>query len=555
LPEMTGTELLAQTMHGYGTTHFFFVPTVGLKALPAMERYGILPVSAHGEKAAAYMADGYARASGKPGFCGAQSVGAANMAAGLKDAYMAGSPVVAITGGPAPATEGRSVYQEIREFSMYEPVTKWSARIEQVEQLPQLLREAYRRSTSGAPGPVYLEGRGHWAHVLDDTADMELQVDERFARVPSFRSEPEQSAVEAALNELAKAERPVIVAGGGVVQSGAEAALVAFAERLSIPVATSAAAKAAIPDAHPLAVGVVGGYARRCANDVLAAADCVLFVGSRTGSMVTAGWRIPAEGSATILHLDIDPLELGRAYHTEVALLADARSGLERLLASATGDVDRGAWLGRVSELVSAWKRQADEIESSDAVPIRPERIMADLSRVLPDDGVVVADTLQSSLWAGTFMRFRSPRQQFIRCAGSLGWGLPGAIGAQCAVGDRSVVCFTGDGALYYHMAELETAARYGIPVVVVLNNNGAYAGEKPLWDAAYQGAATTADPMWIFGDINFASIAKEMGCATERVVDPDRVGPAIAEAIAARRPALIDVVSDPNAVADKGWG
>lgn len=555
MAEMTGNELLAETLKGYGATHFFFVPTVALRALPLMQDRGIQPVSAHGEKAAAYMADGYARASGRPGVCGAQAVGAANLAAGLKDAYMAGSPVIALTGGPAPQTTGRTVYQETRDFGMYAEVTKWSMRIEQIAQLPQALREAYRRATSGCPGPVYLEGRGHWAHVLDDSADLTPLVDDRFARVPALRSEPYGPSVAAALQALAAAQRPVIVAGGGVVQSGAEAALVAFAEQLSIPVATSAAAKAVIPDAHPLAVGVVGGYARRCANDAVAAADCVFYVGSRTGSMVTNQWRIPAPGAATVLHLDIDPLQLGRAYDTAVALLGDARAGLERLRAGADVGPDRSAWLAQVRGLVDDWNASVTALERSDAVPIRPERIMAELGAVLPEDGIVVSDTLQSSLWAGTFLRFTSPHQQFVRCAGSLGWGLPGAIGVKCAVGQRPVVCFSGDGALYYHLAELETAARYGISLLVVINNNGSYAGEKPLWDAAYADATTPADPMWIFGDLDFAGIAERLGCAAERVTDPGRVGPAIAEGLASGRPTVIDVVSDPGAVADKGWG
>lgn len=551
---MTGSEVFARTLAGYGTTHFFFVPTVGLKALRVMEELGIQPISAHGEKAAAYMADGFARASGRPGFCGAQAVGASNMAAGLKDAHMAGSPVIAFVGGPAPATAGKAVYQEIRDIGLFTDVTKWVGRVQEVGQLPQMLREAYRRATSGAPGPICLEGRGHWAHVLDDRATIEPEVDPRFASVPAFRSAPDRASIEAAASELARADRPVIVAGTGVIQSGAQEALTALAEHLSIPVATSAGAKAALADDHPLNVGVVGTYARRCANDVVAASDCVFYVASKTGSMVTNNWRTPARATTTVLHLDIDPVQLGCAYPTDIAMLGDAREGLELLLA-ATAKAAKSAWSESARASVRAWNEQMRALETSNDVPVRPERIMAELSRVLPDDGVVVVDTLQSSLWAGSFLRLRSSRQQYIRCAGSLGWGLPGAIGAKCALGGRPTVCFTGDGAMYYHLAELETAARYKIGIVVVINNNGSYAGEKPLWDATYEGAENQPDHMWRFGSRDFSAIARELGCEGVRVEEPFEVGTAIAKALASGRPTVVDVVSDPTAVADKGWG
>lgn len=553
MPRMSGARAFAEMLKGYGTTHVFFVPTVLLNSLAEMERLGIQPVSAHGEKAAAYMADGYARATGRPGFCMAQTVGATNLAAGLKDAFMAGSPVIAVTGGPYPGSKARHVYQEIRDHASFAPVTKWNVQVDEVPRLPELLRQAIRMATVGGPGPVHLEARGHWSELVDDEAELDTTVEERFRQTPPFRPEPEPEAVRAAVAELNAARRPVIVAGGGVVRSGAEAALVELAEHLSIPVATSLNAKAAIPDDHPLAAGVVGTYARRCANEVVAAADLVLFVGSHTGSMVTNNWRIPAPGT-TVLHLDIDPAELGRVYPTKVALMGDARAGLRRMIAE-SAPRSNPEWTAEVRAKVDAWWRQAAE-QPPDRTPIRPERVCAELGAALPPDGTVVVDTLQASLWTGSFLRLTSPSQRFIRCAGSLGWGLPGAIGAKCALGERPVVCVTGDGGMYYHLAELETAARHQVALVVVVNNNGAYGGEARYWHDAF--ASRTGDDareLWTFGPVNFARIAEEMGCSGVRVERPEELAPAIREGLASGRPTVIDVATDPGAVADKGWG
>lgn len=399
-----------------------------------------------------------------------------------------------------------------------------------------------------------MEFQGTLGDILDVEGDLDAIVEDRFAETPAFRPEPDVESIKEACAELAAAQRPVIVAGGGVIRSGAQAALVTLAERLSIPVATSLNAKATIRDDHPLAVGVVGAYARRCANEVVTAADLVFYVGSHTGSMVTNIWRTPAIGAATVLHLDIDPMELGRVYPKTVGMMGDAKAGLERLLAESTARKN-SEWTQQAQAKVKAWRQKVQPDVNSDAIPIRQERTMGELSRALPDDAVVVVDTLQASEWTGAYLALHSSQQQYIRCAGSLGSGLPGAIGAKCAAGDRPVVCVTGDGGLYYHVAELETAARHDIPLVVLVNNNGAYAGERPYWRTAYgyEETGNEAPRMWTFGSRNFAQIATEMGCVGIRLENPDEIGDILKESFKSGRPTLVDVVSDPNLIADKG--
>jgi acetolactate synthase-1/2/3 large subunit len=554
MARMTGNRYFAEAVQAHGTTHVFFVPTIMIPAMAEMEDMGIRRVVAHGEKAAAYMADGYARASRRPGFCLAQTIGSANLAAGLRDAYMACAPVIALTGGVAAASRYKHVYQEIEDFPMWESVTKANFHVDAPERFPDLLRQAFRVATSGAPGPVHLEMSGTHAQVLEREADLIPLWEERFMKVPAFRPEPEPGAVRASLDVLARAERPVIVAGGGVIWSGAEAELVKLAELLQIPVATSLNAKAALSDDHPLNVGVPGTYSRWCANRVLSEADLVFFVGSHAGGQVTTNWQVPRPGVAAI-QLDIDPEELGRNYPLQAALLGDAKVTLEKLIAGGRR-TPRPQWLARVSELVREYRQESDQMRDSDAVPIRPERICKEISDWLPEGGVVLSDTGHSGMWTGQMLRLTRPGQRYLRCAGSLGWGFPATLGAKCALPDRPVIGFCGDGGFYYHLAELETAARFGINAIMLVNNNYALNQEKHLFDAAYKGQQRgRAKEMWHFShDVNFARVAEAMGCVGIRVDRPDDIRPALEKALAANAPVVVEVLSDVDAMSRRAW-
>jgi acetolactate synthase I/II/III large subunit len=554
MPKMTGSRFFAEAMQSYGVTHVFFVPTIMLPALAEMEDMNIRRVMTHGEKAAAYMADGYARALRKPGICMAQTVGAANLAAGLRDAYLAGSPVIAITGGRQPETTYRHVYQEIEDLPMFNAVTKFNAQVDKVERLPDLLRQAFRAATSGAPGPVHLEMRGSHGHVVEEEGDLELIVEAPFLQYPAFRPEPEGERVREAARVLTEAQRPVIVAGGGVTASQAAPEVVELAKRLWIPVATSLNGKGTIPDDHQLSVGVVGTYSRLCANRVVAEADLVFFIGSHTGSQVTNNWRIPAIGTP-VIQLDIDPLELGRNYPNTVSLLGDAKVTLRRLLEVLKSAALKAEWVQRVEDLVGGWRAEVGSLRDSDAIPMRPERICKEITEFLPSDAVIVADTGHSGIWTGTMIDLKYPGQRYIRCAGSLGWAFPASLGVKCALPDTPVLCFTGDGGFYYHLAELETAARFGINAVILVNNNRSLNQETRLFDAAYGGQQRgRAHEMWQFHDTNFAQVAQAMGCVGIRVERPNDLQDALKQAFAADRPAVVEVLSDLKALASRPW-
>ncbi|MAX58398.1 MAG: acetolactate synthase [Chloroflexi bacterium] len=551
---MTGGRFMAETLDGYGVTHVFFVPVIIQRAMLEMEKLGIKRILTHGEKAAAYMADGYARASHKPGICAAQNVGAANLAAGLQDPFLAGSPVLAITGRKPRISQHRNSYQEVDHLRPFSAVTKYSVPVDTAEQLPFLLRQALREATSGAPGPVHLDLEGTSGNVvMEGEADLEVIIEENFTRVPAYRPEPEAEMVRAAAQALSAAQRPVIVAGGGVTASGAQQEVVQLAEMMSIPVATSLNAKTAIPDGHPLSVGVCGSYSRTCANRLVSEADLVLYIGSHTGSQVTNEWTVPSLDTP-VIQIDIDPSELGRSYPAKATLQGDARACLRRLMEVLEPLGPRTEWVNRAQELVAEWREGVSEVANSDGSPIRPERLCKELTDYLPTDAVLVSDTGHSGIWTGTMIDLKEQTQQYIRCAGSLGWGFPGALGAKCALPDRPVICFTGDGGFWYHMSELETALRYGINAVIVVNNNHSLNQEKRSNDRLYAGQPGNPEELWHMLDVDLAKLAQAIGCFGIRVDQPGQIQSALEQAIASGKPAVVDVVSDIEGIAPPAW-
>jgi acetolactate synthase-1/2/3 large subunit len=554
MPIMSGGRFIAETVHGYGITHAFFMPYIAPRALMEMEKLGIKRVQSHGEKAAAYMADGYARIKRGPSLCMAQSVGALNLAAGLQDAYLACSPVIALTGREFQINQQRHAYQEVDHVNPFAAVTKYSAFVAKPEQLPVYLRQALRAATTGTPGPVHLDLEGlDGKAVVDQEADLTVMIEEMFAQVPPFRPEAELEKVTAALQLLTQAARPVIVAGGGVTASGARAELIALAEQLSIPVATSLNAKAMFPPDHPLAVGVPGSYSRACANQVLCEADLVFFIGSHTGGQVTNGYTIPPQGTP-IIQLDINPEEIGRNYAIQVGLQGDVRNTLRRMLDQSAVVEPRTAWIGRVQELVLAWQESVGEQVNAEIVPMRPERLCGELSNYLPSDAILVSDTGHAGIWTGTMLDLKHPEQSYLRCAGSLGWGLPAAIGAKCAQPERPVLCFTGDGGIWYHLSELDTARKCGINTVTVINNNHSLNQEKRGVESIYGGQTPGSDELWLFPDADFVQIAKAMGCFGITVNQPSELSSALDQAFAAEKPAVVDVKTHIDGIAPRAW-
>ncbi len=553
MKKQTGAVVLAELLKSLGVTHIFMVPAVLRRTMVEIEkRTNIKRLHVHSEKSAAYMADGYARVSHKPAICMAQIIGALNIAAGLRDAFLAHSPVIALTGGREPKTKFKKVYQEIDDMPAFEPVTKFNATIDDVNRFSDMMEQAFRVATSGSPGPVHLQFRGNEAQIDLEEIEEEVTVNEIKIQIPPHRPICDDSVLKKALEAIQTASKPIIVAGGGARHSGCSKELLTFAEELSIPIATSLNGKDLLNSNHPLSCGVVGTYSRESANLSVKEADLVIFIGSETGSMTTHFWAVPTT-KVRVIQIDIEPENLGRNYNLEVAIHGDAKVILERMttLADLKNFPERTEWLSRITKLRSDWYYKYQPLMESDAKPIRPERLCREISNAAPKNAVFVVDTGHAGMWMGGMFDLTHSEQTYIRSAGHLGWAFPASLGAKCALPNKPVICFTGDAGFWYHIAEIEVAVRWNINTIVIVNNNSGGNQSKRGFDRAYGGEQTEEGrQLWTFNNINFAAIAENIGAVGIRVENAKEIKPAIEKAIELNNPVIIDVVTDINALA-----
>lgn len=545
-PMTKGSTYLANALKGYGVTHIFLMEAITRQTMIEIEQMGVTRIVAHSEKGAAYMADGYARAARRPGICMCQSVGAANLAAGLQDAYLAGAPVVAITGRKPHSHQHRNCYQELDHDPLFAPVTKYNVFAANAEDVPRHLRQCFREATTGRIRPVHLDISNHAGAIFDmSEAAFDTTVEPRFSRVPAFRHAPDMDDVHSLMELLRSAERPVLVVGAGATIANAGKEVTALADKHGLPIACSVDGKNLLPDTHPLSMGPVGDYARPSANALLREADVVIYVGCGVNDQLTLDWKLPSPGTK-IAQVDTDPAELGRNFPNAASVCGDAKMTLAALLNMAGNWKTAPAWTERAQKGNAAWWQEQEAALSSDAMPIYTERLCREMSNALPDEAVVVADTGFSSIWMGTFLRMDKPGQRLIRAAGgSLGWSYPAALGAKCALPDTPVFCFTGDGGFWYHLCEMETAARHNIRTITVLNNNNGFGQCKQKIITAYKGRPGKPEDLYQFRNTNFSRIAEEMGCLALRVEKPGDIRPALQKALAADRPVLVEVITD----------
>jgi acetolactate synthase-1/2/3 large subunit len=551
---MNGAQWLARAVAGTGTTHVFFVESVMRRTLLEFDELGVTRVLAHSEKAAAYMADGYARVAGLPGVCMAQSVGAANLASGLQDAWLGRIPVVALTGRKEPSFQHRNSYQEIPHAPLFAAVTKFSAPVDSTAELPRLLRHAWRAALADPPRPTHLDFCGLQGDVIElgQTSEPVL-VDPEARRIPAHRPVADAHDIERAAAALKSAGRVVIVAGDSASSSQAGPELLALAEALAAPIATSLGARGIVSTRHPLHVGVPGSYSAPPANRIVHSADLVLYVGCDTGDQVTLNWTIPPLATK-IVQIDADPLEIGRSYPNTIGVVGDPKATLARL-AEAVGRParDRG-FAEEAARIVADWRATMKLLAEDDRAPIRVERLCAEVTKALPADGILVADTGYSGIWTGTMIDFNGAGQTYLRAAGSLGWSFPAALGAQCAAPDRNVLCFTGDGGFYYHLAELESARRCGIPVTVVVNNNSGFGQNLTGVRRIAGNRPGRGEALVRFGPTDFTAVARSFGVRGIRVEHPAELASALSEALAAAEPVVVDVVTDLEPRAPEPW-
>jgi acetolactate synthase-1/2/3 large subunit len=551
---MNGAEWLARALAGTGMSHVFFVESVMRRTLLQLSDLGVKPILAHSEKAAAYMADAYARVAGRPGVCMAQSVGAANLASGLQDAWLGRSPVIALTGHKEPSFQHRNSYQEIAHAPLFSAVTKFSSPVYATSELPRLLRHAWRAALAETPRPTHLDFNGLQGDVIELGQTAEPPILEAEARpIPVHRPVADERDIERAAVILTSARRVAIVAGDGAAASGAGPEVLALAEALAAPVATTLGARGIIPTRHRLSAGVAGSYSAPPANRIVCGADLVLFIGCDTGDQVTLNWRVPAIDTR-IVQIEADPLEIGRSYPNTTGLVGDPKATLARLNQVVGHPARDTGFADEAARIVADWRASMMPLVEKNTAPIAVERLCAEVTRALPEDGILVADTGYSGIWTGTMIDLNGAGQSYQRAAGSLGWAFPASLGAQCAAGARKVVCFTGDGGFYYHLAELESARRCNIPVTIVVNNNSGFGQNLTGVRRISGNRPGRGEELIRFGPTDFTAVARSFGVRGIRVEEPGDIAPALQEALAADEPVLVDVVTDLEPRAPEPW-
>ncbi len=547
----TVAHLIARALIRHGVTHVFGQSLPSMLHL-ACEELGLTQVAYRSENAGGYMADGYARITGKPAVVTAQNGPAATLLVPpLAEALKVSIPVIALVQDVNRDQTDKNAFQEFDHIGLFTSCTKWVRRVTEASRVEDYVDQAFAIACSGRPGPVALMLP---ADLLNEAAAAS-QRHASLGHFPLDRSVAASDAVKAAADLLAGAQRPVVIAGGGVHVSGAAQALAALQEAAHLPVGTTVMGKGSTDERHPLSLGVVGYFmgpngASRDLRPLIADADVVLLVGTRTNQNATDSWKLYPE-NARYIHIDVDGGEIGRNYEA-LRLAGDARETLKALLGELAGR-DLSAAQARRPALetaiqagrASSWEASRS-VRLSDQQPIRPERLLEEIRQDVDADTIVVADASYSSIWIANYLTSLAPGMRFLTPRGlaGLGWGFPMAMGAKVAKPDAHVVCVVGDGGFAHVWSELETARRMGIKVTLVVINNGILGFQKHAENVKF-GAHTSAVH---FHPVDHAAIARAAGCLGVRVEAPADLAGALREARGAEQTTLIEVICDENA-------
>ena len=554
LPEVCGAHVLARALKRHGVEVLFgqSLPSALLLVIP---EFGMRQIAYRTENAGAAMADGYARASQKVGVVTAQNgPAAALLAPGLAEAFKVSVPIVAIVQDVRRNQTDKNAFQELDHFDIFRGCAKWVKRVSEITRIEDYVDMAFTAAASGRPGPVVLLFPQDLLlePVTQETGEVRHAS---LGTYPLDRCVADPARIEEAARWLAQARQPLIVAGGGVHLSAAHEVLARLQESASLPVATTSMGKGAVAETHALSLGVIGyfmgtrGMARHL-RALVEQADCVLFVGDRTNQNGTDSWTLFPK-NARYIHIDIDGQEVGRNYEA-LRLVGDAK-----LTLSALNDAmlrldlgQRRAARREVEQKIAAGKKafqdEAHGMLNSDAVPIRPERLMRDLNALISPDTLIVTDASYSSIWAMNYLAAQRTGQRFLTGRGlaGLGWGFPATLGAKIAHPSRDVVCIAGDGAFAHMWAELETAVRMKIKVTVIILNNQILGYQWHAEEVMY-GSHTDACQ---FAPVDHAAIARACGCEGVRIEKPGDFKPALERALRSPLTTLIDVMIDPKA-------
>ena len=540
---LTGADAVVEMLKAHGVEVMF-----GLCGDTSLPLYDALARSAsirhiltRDERHAAYMADGYARVTGKVGVCeGPSGGGATYILPGLVEANESSVPVLAINTDVAVSSRGRFTLTELDQRSLMRPLTKWNAVLDRAVDIPRTFRAAFEAMTTGRPGAAHVALPFDVQNAPVERGD--VWADPTLGVFPSRRVAPDPFSIELAAKLLRAARNPVFICGGGVVLSGAETELVNLVQKISAPVATSVSGKGSIDERCAHSVGVVGSNGGTPqTRAVVDQADVVVFVGCRAGSVTTERWRHPAPGRARIIHIDVDPTVPGTNYKVDVPIVADAKlalSALEEAMQNRAGDLS----------FVDARKREKFEafevLAKSNDVPIKPERVIATLDKLLGKDSIIVADPGTPCPYLSAYYVVKGSGRRFFsnRAHGALGYALAAAVGAHVGRPAVKTVAVTGDGSFGMCVGELETLVRLKLPITCIVISNGTYGWIKAGQKTGYGQRYFSVD----FGVTDHAKVADAFGIRSWRVTQPQSLSSVLEEALLHGGPTLVDIVCQP---------
>jgi acetolactate synthase-1/2/3 large subunit len=537
---LAGSQLAIDALAREGVSHVFGLPgTTVMHLIDALARQDeIRYIAVRHEQVAAFMADGFARASGEVGVClASRGPGAANLAIGIHNAHAESVAVVALLGQVADQIVERHAFEEMDLMSFFKPITKWGVEVHVTDRVSELTQRAVRVAAGGRPGPV----------LLSLPLDVQIAKSERaeyFAPMEHPRSVPTRANLERALKILSEAERPVILAGGGLLAREHDRGLIELAETLEIPVVATWLRKSVFPNDHRLFAGAVGYGAPLATDELVGGADAILALGCRFSEFSTKRWTLLPE-QARLIHVDLDAEELGRNYVPELALQAGASETLA-LLAEMAGAADRDQRTeARATRALALRARVTEESrlpEENATSGVGSSSLLAALAEVLPKHAAtLVHDVHTFGPWVHRYLPFDRPGSFYAAAGGSMGWGLPAAMGIQLARPAERVIALLGDGSFWMVAQDLETAVREEIPVVCVITNNFSYGNTRDRQKVAHGGRFHGV----FYGNPDFAEFARLLGAHGERVERAQQLVPALERALASGRPAVVDVIQD----------
>jgi len=533
---ITGSEVLAQALRSQGVdTMFYLMGGPMLETEAACIKLGIRAIDHRHEQAASFAAHAYTRVTRRPGVCmGCSGPGATNLVTGVATAFTDCAPLVAIGGASPRVYQGMEAFQEIDQLSVMKPITKWAERIFDAKRIPDVVATAFRQATTGRPGPVYIDMPGD---ILGEKVEEE-SIHYAPAWKPAPRTLGDPAAVKEAIALLARAERPMIIAGSGVWWSDGAAALQAFVEATGIPFYTKPISRGLIPEDHALSF-------LNARSKAFTEADVVLAVGTRFDWMIQFGRPPRFAADLKVIHVDINPSQLGHNREVDVPIAGDARAVLEQLRVEAEGKINPrlyAGWTGKLRTLDAEKSSEMDKAMSNDNTPIHPLRLCKEVRDFLQRDAILVVDG-QEILNYGrqAIPTFAAGHRLNSGAFGCMGVGLPFGVGAKVAKPDAQVVVLHGDGSFGLNAMDIDTAVRHKIPVVVVISNNGGWTANAP-W------TRPLPKPGRNLGHTRYDKLAQDLGAHGEFVEKPHEIRPALERAWASGKPAVVNVITDDKA-------